>query len=289
VPCAALPSASFLRQFPRRVPGANIAPAKITSTTAAYALFSITHHRTIDRVRPCRAKAFRVESDEAEIPAGPGYRIDDGLHACRITQHAKRVDWKSEGAQYSRGMHQFAWRPGIGDPTIGGWVTVVLYFFAVWSTWKTAHSVGASSEDHLWRVISILFIALGINKQLDLQTALTELGRMVASEQGWYGERRIVQVWFIIGVALTCVFIAIILLIWARKYPAPTWLALIGMTTVLAFVLIRAASFHHIDKFIGDRILGLKWNWVLEMTGIATVIIASEWRRLTHYRPNFSR
>jgi len=183
-------------------------------------------------------------------------------------------------------MYQFTWRPGIGDPTIGGWVTVVLYFFAVWSTWKTAHSA-VSSERQLWRAISILFIGLGINKQLDLQTAVTELGRMVAFDQGWYGERRTVQLWFVVGVALTCVSIAILLLIRARKSPIPTWLALIGTANVLAFVLIRAASFHHIDRFIGNRILGLKWNWVLEMSGIAIVIIASEWRRLTHHPPDF--
>jgi hypothetical protein len=183
-------------------------------------------------------------------------------------------------------MHLFSWKPGIGDPTIGGWVTVVLYFFAVWSTWKTAHSA-ASSERQLWRTISILFVGLGINKQLDLQTAFTELGRMIAFDEGWYGERRTVQLWFVMGVVLICIFIAIILLIWARKSPIPTWLALIGTTTVLAFVLIRAASFHHIDRFIGDRILGLKWNWVLEMSGIAIVIIASEWRRSIRHPPDF--
>jgi hypothetical protein len=183
-------------------------------------------------------------------------------------------------------MHQFNWSPGIGDPTIGGWVTVVLYFSAVWSSWKTSNFVNTPSEGHLWRAISILFVALGINKQLDLQTALTELGRVFATEQGWYGERQTIQAWFIIGVALTCTFVAVTLPIWARKSPAPTWLAVIGMTTVLAFVLIRAASFHHIDKFIGNRILGLRWNWVLEMTGIAMVIFASEWRRLAS--PNYS-
>jgi hypothetical protein len=179
-------------------------------------------------------------------------------------------------------MHQFNWSLGIGDPTIGGWVTCALYFLAVWSAWKTAKFVNTSKEGSLWRAISILFAALGINKQLDLQTALTELGRVVATEQGWYGERRAVQVWFIIGVALTCILIGIILLIWARKSPVPTWFALTGTMSVLAFVLIRAASFHHIDKFIGDRILGLRWNWVVEMTGIAMVIFASEWRRFAH-------
>ena len=87
------------------------------------------------------------------------------------------------------------------------------------------------------------------------------------------------QVWFMVGVAITCLTTAIILLIWARKSPAPTWLALLGTAAVLAFVLIRAASFHHIDRLIGQRILGLTWNWILEMGGISLVLVASEWRR----------
>jgi hypothetical protein len=165
-------------------------------------------------------------------------------------------------------MHEFNWSPGIGDPTVGGWVTVVLYFLAAVSTWKTA-----------WRAISILFVALGINKQLDLQTALTEFGRVVADYQGGYNERQIVQVWFTMGVAVASILIACVLLTFARKSPAPTWLALVGTTTVLAFVLIRAASFHHIDRFIGETILELRWNWVLEMGGISTVIVASEDRQ----------
>jgi hypothetical protein len=159
-------------------------------------------------------------------------------------------------------------------------VTVVLYFVAVWSTWRTASLVARTGEGHTWRAISVMFIGLGINKQLDLQSALTELGRMIAFQQGWYGERQTVQVWFhhrsgsYLRSDRSHVFLA-------RRARAPTWLGLFGTTTVLAFVLIRAASFHHIDKFIGDRILGLKWNWVLEMGGIATVIIASEWRGRT--------
>jgi len=83
----------------------------------------------------------------------------------------------------------------------------------------------------------------------------------------------------IIGVAVVCVLMACVLLTLGRKAPASTWLALVGTTTVLAFVLIRAASFHHIDRFIGTTILGLRWNWILEMGGISTVIVASELRR----------
>ena len=124
-----------------------------------------------------------------------------------------------------------------------------------------------------------MFVALGVNKQLDLQSALTEIGRILAFEQGRYNDRQIVQLWFILGVAGVCLMLAVSLLWMAWDTPFPTRVALLDMLTVLAFVLIRAASFHHIDRFIGERILGLKWNWVLEMGGISIVLVGSESRK----------
>jgi hypothetical protein len=176
-------------------------------------------------------------------------------------------------------MQNFHWSPGIGDPTIGGWVTVALYALAAISTFKTFRVVIDGGENTLWRAMFLLLVLLGINKQLDLQSAITELGRVLASEEGWYDERRTVQLWFVLGVAAVCLALAIMLLGLARNAPLATWIALSGMTVLLAFVLIRAASFHHIDRFIGDRILGLKWNWILEMGGISIVLLSSEWRQ----------
>src|SRR5436309_2462519 len=126
-------------------------------------------------------------------------------------------------------MHEFNWTPGIGDPTIGGWLTVVLYFFAVWSTWKTGNSVWQRREVVLWRAISLLFIALGINKQLDLQTALTEFGHVIAFNQGWYEQRQTVQVLFVAGVAVICLILAFLLVLLAHKAPFPTLIALLGV------------------------------------------------------------
>jgi hypothetical protein len=88
----------------------------------------------------------------------------------------------------------FNWVPGIGDPTIGGWVTVLLYLLACVSCWKTAGVVvrrdwSGQSDSHVWRAISIAFFLLGIIKQLDLQSAMTELGRIVAFAGGWYEQR----------------------------------------------------------------------------------------------------
>jgi hypothetical protein len=184
-------------------------------------------------------------------------------------------------------MMHFNWSPGIGDPTIGGWVTVALYLLASFSCRTSARKIRSKDvrslqERRAWRYISALFLALGINKQLDLQTALTEAGRILAHIQGWYAQRELVQLAFIALVAMTC-FVAAITVI--RHAPIPTWLALIGTALVLCFVLVRAASFHHVDRFIGTRILGLRWNWVLEMGGISLVLIASQWRQVRLAKP----
>ena len=175
-------------------------------------------------------------------------------------------------------MHQFNWTPGIGDPTIEGWVTVVLYAAATVSGWVTARKC-IGNERRIWASVSILFLALGINKQLDLQSALTELGRVLAYQEGWYGQRLWVQVSFIILVALVCGAIIVALSSSAYNAPLPTWLAIFGATLVVGFVLIRAASFHHMDRFIGSTLLGFRWNWMLEMGGISIVLLASQWRQ----------
>ena len=177
-------------------------------------------------------------------------------------------------------MHHFDWTPGIGDPTIGGWITVVLYFLAAISCWMTARHNGVQ-DWKIWVAISILFLGLGINKQLDLQSALTELGRTLAFQYGWYEQRESVQIEFIIFVTTVCAVAVVAFIVGARRSGPAAWFAILGTTLVIGFVLIRAASFHHIDRFIGQKILGFRWNWILEMGGICVVLLASEWRRRT--------
>jgi hypothetical protein len=187
---------------------------------------------------------------------------------------------------FAEGLNSFDWTPSIGDPTFIGWLTVLLYFVASISCWRSGGEVERRGRDQLnepraWRFMSMLFLFLGVNKQLDLQSALTEFGRAVARYQDWYAERQSIQIYFIGLVALACLMMAVTLLIWMRRAPMPTWLALLGTIMVLGYVLIRAASFHHIDRFIGETILGLRWNWVIEIGGITLVLASSHWRRKT--------
>ncbi len=169
------------------------------------------------------------------------------------------------------------WSPGMGDPTVGGWLTVALYVFAAWSCYKVLHRerhasfVLSANERLVWRLLMVTMIALGINKQLDLQSALTEWGRIMAQEQGWYGQRRQYQEAFIAAlpvVGLT-VLAAMMLLVW--NAPTPTLWACVGAAGLVVFVAIRAASFHHVDEMLGWRMGGLTLNWGLEMGSLLLI------------------
>jgi len=133
-----------------------------------------------------------------------------------------------------------------------------------------ARELGPAGLDRrAWRSISVLFLFLSINKQLDLQTALTEAGRYLAHYQGWYEQRQVVQLAFIAPIAVISLICIITLLVWVRDAPVSTWLALMGTTLVIVYVLIRAASFHHVDRLIGRTVLGFRWNWKRE---VATLV-----------------
>jgi hypothetical protein len=118
------------------------------------------------------------------------------------------------------------WAPGIGDPSLVGWLTAVLYLVAALLCLRAARRIGASAPPParsadgsaaaptslatagvlalvgakrrlrslpaplrgraVWLGLAIVLFSLDINKLLDLQSAATELGRKLARAQGWY-------------------------------------------------------------------------------------------------------
>jgi hypothetical protein len=179
------------------------------------------------------------------------------------------------------------WSPGIGDPTPLGWITVVAYFVAAWLCYRVQrrlHSApGAFSqlirrERLLWLAFTVLLVALGINKQLDLQSAMTEFFRQLAHEQGWYENRReyqsaFIEIFFVLGVVGGAALVA---LTW--RMPSAMKIAGLGLCFVGCYVLIRAMSFHNVDALIGRRVLSMRVNWILELGGITVIILGASRR-----------
>jgi hypothetical protein len=172
------------------------------------------------------------------------------------------------------------WSPGIGDPTFVGWFTVLAYFTGAYRCARAAQRLGpaaiglalARRERRFWAILAVLLAALGVNKQLDLQSLFTELGRIAAYRGGWYEQRGKVQFAFILAAGLLGLFAVVVSAryVWHATFGARV--AAAGAALLTTFVLIRAASFHHVDRFITSRWLGLKGNWLLELGGIAVVL-----------------
>jgi hypothetical protein len=173
------------------------------------------------------------------------------------------------------------WRPGIGDPTVVGWLTVVAYLVAAVccgrAAWREPMPGGRarSRPAGFWLFLSASMVLLGINKQLDLQSFFTFVGRRVLTSGGLYQDRRQFQVFFIGGVAASCLALLLGSLWLARRSLRHRWLALVGIASVMGFVVIRAASFHHVDALLASRLGGLKWNWILELGGIVIVAVGA--------------
>jgi hypothetical protein len=180
------------------------------------------------------------------------------------------------------------WSPGIGDPSIMGWFTVVLYFCTAYRCFALARDKNVTLVRHersVWWLFTLALVALGINKQLDLQSALTEIGRILAREQGWYEDRRLIQAEFISLVGLLGLA-SITVLIWiTRRMPAATRVAVTGGAALAVFVAVRAVSFHQFDRLIGRRPLGMRLNWVFEIGGISIILVATYFRTFAARHP----
>lgn len=181
-----------------------------------------------------------------------------------------------------------SWSPGIGDPTVGGWLTVVLYALAAWGCLRVLQAAGQGrlvfepNERIVWLLLLWGMVALGINKQLDLQTALTEAARWHAREHGWFEHRGRYQQAFIAAVPVLglTVLSALAVLVW--KAPVQTLWTCAGAAGLVVFVAIRAVSFHHIDEWLGWRLGGLPLNWVLEMSSLVVIGLGARSRVRVH-------
>lgn len=165
------------------------------------------------------------------------------------------------------------WRPEIGDPSPMGWFTVAAYLFTAILAWRAWKKPGTGRR--IWLGVAVLMAALCINKQFDLQSLFTDLGREVANAGGWYGKRRGVQKWFVLAVIAGSGVFACWFAWRFRDFLKHHKLLSVGLLFLLTFIVVRAISFHHFDVFLKERIAGVKMNWLLELGGIALIAAAA--------------
>jgi hypothetical protein len=182
------------------------------------------------------------------------------------------------------------WRPGIGDPSLMGWVTVAAYALAAITALgaaRRARRLADPADDSraIWIAVATLMALLCVNKQLDLQSLLTDVGRVIARRDGWYDHRRDVQKWFLAAAVGTALVMSVFVLVAFREFWARHVLLAAGLLFLLTFIAVRAISFHHFDEVLGTTLIGMRVNWILELGGIGMI----GWAALRSERPSRSR
>jgi hypothetical protein len=174
------------------------------------------------------------------------------------------------------------WRLEFGDPTLIGWITVVVYLTAavicvkagLLAQQRSAVGLSECGPAGMWWGCATVLLGLGINKQLDLQTLLIDVGRLVAQATGWYEQRRLVQRVF----ALAMAGLAVVVWWWMawkqRRFFRRNPLVLPGILLVGGYVFLRLVSIDHLDESAGLKLDDRPWLAALELGGILSIAAA---------------
>lgn len=165
------------------------------------------------------------------------------------------------------------WMMRIGDPTLAGWLTVGSYALCCILGWMVVRRIGRGRVRVFWVVLTLAMAFLAVNKQLDLQSLLTALGRCVAQAQGWYEERRALQKEFIMMLLAAIVALLALALWLMRRHLRQNALAVLGLILVAGFVAIRAVSIHHFDSFLRGQFQSIRYNTILENAGLVLIAL----------------
>lgn len=139
------------------------------------------------------------------------------------------------------------WTPRLFDPSPRHWLFTLLYGLAGGVALRRAQRDAAARRS--WQVIGAVFLAFGANFQLDLDEAITEVGRVVGQRVGFHSVRHLLT-----GTVFT------LLVMWgvrwlarAREHgTADTWLALVALAVPLGWFCLSAMSHHDLGMILGE-------------------------------------
>ncbi len=161
-----------------------------------------------------------------------------------------------------------AWRPGLGDPSFMGWLTVAAYFAGA-GMWFYYNRKAPAQKRKSGAILAYGLLVLGGNKLFNLSGAITAWLQMSAYEQNWYEQRRLVQAAFIFALLAISAALGVILLPRLASLSEGIRAALAGLAFLTILAVVRAASLHAVDALLYRPLAGIQLNWVLELAGIA--------------------
>ena len=171
-------------------------------------------------------------------------------------------------------LAEITWRPSIGDPDALGWSITLTYFIVSWLCLSAGRAQQTNQTEQqtfpwFWFGLGAAMIAMGLNKQLDLQVLAIQIGRQLAIIGDWYDRRRsfkAVVVFAAAGLGLVGLITGFYVM---RKSWRQYVLAYLGILILLAFVALRASPLGRVEKSLNQ----IPWlihtlNATLELGGL---------------------
>lgn len=172
------------------------------------------------------------------------------------------------------------WSPKIGDPFLLAWIITAGYFLAAILSFSVSQRItkyysAPGKAWAFWLGLTVMMVFLGLNKQLDLQTFLHSSLKCLSIVEGWYNQRRIFQLDFVIAIAAVFAVLVVFIISFFREILRKDTLAVTGIIFLLVFILIHASYFNYFEMPAITEFYEAGLNWLLEITGIALICLQS--------------
>jgi hypothetical protein len=159
--------------------------------------------------------------------------------------------------------------------TAGYLLSSLLLFYSLFCRANCYESMGSKHNTLLWSASATLALLLGINKQLDLQTYLTQWGRDLFRNWGIYSGRRTAQLYASVLMISLIVAAAFYGIVFVRRVGWGLKVTILGLAICMAYVVLRLISIHHVDHWFRVDIGGWKMSWIVELTGVGVTLVGA--------------
>lgn len=168
-----------------------------------------------------------------------------------------------------------SWSPGFGDPTLLGWATTAGYLISGMLAFVVMKREEAYPE-RFWLWLSLFLLTIGINKQLDLQSAVLAGARCIASAQGWYGNHYSIKYAIFAALSILILFlISILFLFYKRNQRRRIGGPILGLVFIMIYIALRATVEQSYLKIDDEYTLLFRSIWIIEILGISLILIGT--------------
>lgn len=193
-----------------------------------------------------------------------------------------------------RNINYYLWRPSVGDPAwittlivLMYWSTALLCLAYAWHLWRGAPQPRAANQRGNPHLLvgsqAALILCLGLGKQVHLGSRVTSVGRAWAAAQGWYSFRQPVQEDLITGILVSGALLLVAASWYWRHTLRHHWHLLLGVMGLLTYNAIRMVSLHDVDSLLYSRVLGVRWDWIFELSALffigGALVLAFPWHQ----------